>query len=48
MIVVPSPEISTSLLELFALYLNPLYFFEFVAEIFVPVVSFLVSASTYS
>ena len=48
MIVVPSPEISTSLLELFALYLNPLYVFEFVAETLVPVVTFLVTASTYS
>ena len=48
MIVVPSPAISTSLLELFSLYLNPLYVFEFVAEIFVPVVAFLVSADTYS
>ena len=48
MIVVPSPAISTSLLELFALYLNPLYVFEFVAEIFVPVVAFVVTASTYS
>ena len=48
MIVVPSPEISTSLLELFALYLNPLYVFESFAEIGVPVVAFLVSASTYS
>ena len=48
MIVVPSPEISTFLLELFALYLNPLYVFKFSAEIGVPVVAFLVSASTYS
>ena len=46
MIVVPSPAIATSLEELLALYLNPLYDFAFSAETNLPVIAFLISEET--